>query len=64
MAIKNLCSHVCFLSNIPDGNPYVWSSCSRLLVCAGVHVFVSGAALFFCRVKCCSNVLVRVAHFM
>jgi len=55
---------VCFLSYIPYGNPCVQSDYSRLLVCVRVHVFISGAALRFCRVMCCSIVLVRVAHFM
>ena len=54
----------CFLFYIPYGNPCVPSDCSQLLVCVRVHVFISGAALRFCRVMCCSIVLVRVAHFM
>ena len=57
MAIKSLYSRVCFLSYIPYGNPCVRSDCSRLLVCACVHVFIPGAALRFCRVVCCSIVL-------
>ena len=63
MSVSLLCC-ICFLSYIPYGNPCVQSSCSRLLVCAGVHVFVSGAVLCFCRVACCSIGLVRVVHFV
>jgi len=55
---------VCFLSYIPYGNPCVQSDCSQLLVCALVQVFIPGAALLFCRVMCCSIVLVRVACFV
>jgi len=40
---------VCFLSYIPYGNTCVQSDCSRLLVCACVHVFTPGAALRFSR---------------
>jgi len=55
-----MCS-VCFLSYIPFGNPCVQTDYSQLLVCAYVHVFISGAALRFYRGMCCSVVLVRVA---
>ena len=38
VVIKSLYSRVCFLSYIPYGYPCVQSDCSRLLVCARVHV--------------------------
>ena len=62
MVIKSLYSRVCFLTYILYGKPCVQSDCSRLLVCACVHVFIPGAALRFCRVMCCSIFLVRVAR--
>ena len=58
MVIKSLYSHVCFLPYIPCGNPCVQSDCSQLLVYARVHVFIPGIALHFCRIMCCSVVLI------